>query len=56
MIMLGYLLGGIPIIRHNFEKVVLLIIGVSLLPALLQVVNERRRCASASLTRRGMLD
>jgi membrane-associated protein len=42
MIMLGYLLGGIPIIRHNFEKVVLLIIGVSLLPALLQVVNERR--------------
>ena len=42
MIMLGYLLGGVPIIRHNFEKVVLLIIVISLLPAVLQVINERR--------------
>jgi membrane-associated protein len=42
MIMLGYLLGGIPIIRHNFEKVVLLIIAISLLPAVLQVINERQ--------------
>lgn len=42
MIMLGYLLGGIPIIRHNFEKVVLLIIAISLLPAILQVINERQ--------------
>ena len=42
MILLGYLLGGIPIIRHNFEKVVLLIIAISLLPAVLQVINERR--------------
>ncbi|MGA7411942.1 MAG: VTT domain-containing protein [Bryobacteraceae bacterium] len=42
MIMLGYLLGGVPIIRRNFEKVVLLIIAISLIPAVLQVVNERR--------------
>ena len=42
MIVLGYLLGGVPIIRHNFEKVVLLIIAISLLPAVLQVINERR--------------
>ena len=42
MIMLGYLLGGVPIIRQNFEKVVLLIIAISLLPAVLQVINERR--------------
>ena len=45
MIMLGYLLGGVPIIRHNFEKVVLLIIAISLLPAVLQVINERRTTA-----------
>ena len=45
MIMLGYLLGGVPIIRHNFEKVVLLIIAISLLPAVLQVINERRATA-----------
>lgn len=42
MIMLGDLLGGVPIIRRNFEKVVLLIIAISLIPAVLQVVNERR--------------
>lgn len=37
MITLGYLLGNVPLIRHNFEKVVLLIIVVSLLPAVLQI-------------------
>jgi len=42
MIMLGYLLGGVPIIRQNFEKVVLLIIAISLLPAILQIIQERR--------------
>lgn len=42
MITLGYLLGGIPVIRHNFEKVVLGIIAVSLLPALLQVLNKKK--------------
>jgi membrane-associated protein len=42
MIVLGYLLGGIPVIRQNFEKVVLLIIAISLTPVVLQVINERR--------------
>ena len=42
MITLGYLLGNVPIIRHNFEKVVLLIIFVSLLPAFLQVLKSRK--------------
>ncbi len=42
MITLGYLLGNVPVIRHNFEKVVLLIIAVSLLPAILQVVKSRK--------------
>jgi membrane-associated protein len=42
MITLGYLLGGIPVIRHNFEKVVLLIIAVSLLPAALQVLGKKK--------------
>lgn len=43
MITLGYLLGGIPVIRHNFEKVVLGIIAVSLLPALVQVLNKNKK-------------
>jgi membrane-associated protein len=47
MITLGYLLGGIPVIRHNFEKVVLGIIAVSLLPALLQVLNKKKTPAVA---------
>jgi membrane-associated protein len=47
MITLGYLLGGIPVIRHNFEKVVLGIIAVSLLPALLQVLNRKKTPAVA---------
>jgi len=45
MIVLGYLLGGVQFIRHNFEKVVLVIIATSLLPAVLQIINERRGAA-----------
>jgi membrane-associated protein len=43
MIVLGYLLGNIPFIRHNFEKVVLLIIVLSLLPAVLHIFRSRKK-------------
>jgi membrane-associated protein len=43
MILAGYSLGNIPIIRHNFEKVILLIIAVSLLPAAIHALQGRRR-------------
>ena len=49
MITAGYLLGGIPLIRQNFEKVVLLIIAVSLLPAVLHVLGDRKKRASERL-------
>lgn len=42
MVCLGYGLGNIPLIRANFEKVVLLIIVVSLIPAGLQVLKSRK--------------
>jgi len=42
MITFGYLLGGIPVIRQNFEKVVLAIIVVSLIPAGLQIFTKRK--------------
>lgn len=42
MITLGYHLGGIPVIRQNFEKVVLAIIAVSLIPAAMQILNRRK--------------
>jgi membrane-associated protein len=41
MISSGYLLGGVPFIRRNFQTVVLLIIAVSLIPAVLQVLRAR---------------
>jgi membrane-associated protein len=41
MICLGYALGNVRFIRQNFEKVVLLIIAVSLLPALLQILKRK---------------
>ena len=42
MVLLGYFLGGVPIVRHNFEKVVLLIIVVSILPAVIQALKSRK--------------
>ena len=50
MVTLGYWLGNIPVIRHNFEKVVLLIIFVSLVPVFLQVLSARRSKVNASAT------
>lgn len=47
MILLGYLLGGVPVIRHNFEKVVLLIVLVSLIPAAIHALQHRRTPPSA---------
>jgi membrane-associated protein len=41
MTMLGYYLGGIPIIRRHFEKVVLLIIVLSVLPLVIHAVKAK---------------
>jgi membrane-associated protein len=38
----GYLFGNIPVVKENFELVVLGIIGVSLLPILFEVIKSRR--------------
>jgi len=42
MTLAGYNLGGIPVIRHNFEKVVIGIAVVSVLPLFLQYFRARR--------------
>ena len=42
MTLAGYFLGGVPLIRRNFEKVVLAIVLVSVLPILLHYVQSRR--------------
>lgn len=38
---LGYLLGNVPIVKNNFEKVILLIIFLSILPGIIEVVRHR---------------
>jgi membrane-associated protein len=44
--MLGYELGGTPFVRHNFDKVILSIVFLSILPTLIEVVKARRRHAN----------
>jgi membrane-associated protein len=41
MTVLGYLLGGIPLVRRNFEKFVLLVIFLSLLPLLIHALRAK---------------
>jgi membrane-associated protein len=41
MTLLGYFLGGIPLIRRHFEKVVLLIIFLSILPVIIHAVKAK---------------
>jgi membrane-associated protein len=38
----GYYLGGIPVVRHNFEKVVIGIVLISVLPMVIQVLRSRK--------------
>jgi membrane-associated protein len=42
MTTLGYLLGQVSFVRQNFEKFVLLVIFVSVLPMLVQVIRARK--------------
>ena len=44
---LGYLLGNVPIVKNNFEGVILLIIFLSILPGIIEVVRHRRAARRA---------
>lgn len=46
MTLLGYKLGKVAFIRQHFEKVVFLIIVISLLPAIAEVIKARRHSAT----------
>jgi len=45
MTMLGYTLGGVPIVRAHFEKVIVAIILISLMPAAIHALKARREAA-----------
>jgi len=47
MTLAGYYLGGVPLIRRNFEKVVIGIVIVSILPLLIQFFRSRRSLTPA---------
>jgi membrane-associated protein len=52
MTMLGYKLGGVRFVRQNFDKVILGIIVLSLVPAGLEVLKSRRRAGNTAEPRR----
>ena len=39
----GYVFGNIPVVKENFELVVLAIVGVSVLPMAFELYRARRR-------------
>lgn len=45
MTMLGYLLGGIPIVKQNLEKAVLLVILISVAPLVIEAIRASRKPA-----------
>ena len=47
MTMLGYLLGGVPIVKQHLEKVVLLVILISVLPIVVEGVKALRKPGAA---------
>jgi membrane-associated protein len=48
MTMAGYYLGAIPFVRRHFEKVVIGIVLVSVLPVILQIVKSRRESTATT--------
>ncbi len=53
---LGYYLGRIPVIQHNLEAALILIVFVSVIPMLLEYVLHKRRAKSGTRCRRGGAD
>jgi membrane-associated protein len=47
MTLLGYSLGKVPLVQKYFDLVVLAIIGLSLVPAALQILKSRRGVAAS---------
>jgi membrane-associated protein len=48
LVMLGYAFGNIPWVKKNFSVVIFMIIGISILPAVIEVLREWRRSRLAT--------
>jgi membrane-associated protein len=44
----GYLFGNLPLVRDNFEIAVLSVVGISILPIIVEVVRHRRSLKAAA--------
>jgi membrane-associated protein len=44
----GYFLGDIPIVKNNFEKVVIAIVLISVMPIIIEVVKNYHRKSKAA--------
>lgn len=53
VVLAGYMLGGIPLVRQHFEKAVMLIIALSLAPILIETMKHRRQARAAQDERAG---
>ncbi|HLW77370.1 MAG TPA: VTT domain-containing protein [Bryobacteraceae bacterium] len=51
MTLAGYNLGNVAVVRHNFEKVVIGIVILSVLPMILQIFRSRREITSSAAAR-----
>lgn len=51
MTLAGYNFGNVPLVRRNFEKVVIGIVLLSVLPMLIQIVRARREVTSSAAAR-----
>jgi membrane-associated protein len=47
LVMAGYLFGNVPWVKKNFSLVILLIIIVSIMPAVIEIIRHRRRADPA---------
>ena len=45
---MGYLFGNIPVVRRNFSLVMFVNIGLSILPAVIEVWRQRRAAGSGA--------
>jgi membrane-associated protein len=48
LVLLGYGTGNIPVVKKNFSVVIFAIIGISILPAVVEVLREWRRSRLAT--------
>jgi membrane-associated protein len=45
---LGYLLGNVPFVKNNIEIILIAVVGVSVIPIVIEYIRHRRETAGAA--------